>query len=118
MGEIINLTNKRINANCISLDKAPLTDYIRRFIFSSASPIHLEAQRTEGGYSSFIVGGFVQNIGGVLLSIINNGGTLNIKNLATMSDFSNAHLTITANGLGIDISSDTAQNSILTTITF
>ena len=107
-----------LSAQGVILNDMTLDGHIKRFTaFQIESPIHLESPNSS--YCGFILGGFMQNIGMILLAITRSGNTLTVKDLRTMSDFSNPYLNITiSNQGGIDVTTGVIAPSQLTAIVF
>ena len=94
------------------------TKYLNYVSFNSSSPgVVPNVTGALNSYKSWILIGFVQNIGSVSLALTYSGSTLTARNLMTGTAFSNAALTFSVSGGALTINSNATGGSVLLVIT-
>lgn len=83
---------------------------IRYYTVNSSNPVTIQGQLT-AGYATFIIIGFAEGLGGVVLAIEMAGGNLSkVINLLNGQNFSSTHLSFSGSNSQLTISADLQAN--------
>ena len=112
-----NVSYKQSVANVAEVVNSALTT-IKNVRVSSSSPASIKSPTASGSYAAFIVMGFAQGIGSVMLGIKCSGSTFSVVDLTTGNAFSNSYLTFSyaPTTAILTINSSISSNSSLTVI--
>lgn len=92
--------------------------YLNYVTFSSSSPAVIpNVTGALNSYKAWLLLGFAQNIGSVMLALTYSGSTLTARNLMTGTAFSNAALTFSVSNGALTIRSNATGGSVLLVIT-